>query len=107
MPPVLKPLFDAAARELATTGWKDLHQRTAYASPTLILRPPRIDAKVLTDVQHAIAHGVQFAARYRSKGKAPGTDVRAHPLGMPPFPINDASSSPGRIRLMSPKMGLE
>jgi len=25
----LKPLFDAAARELATTGWKDWHQRTA------------------------------------------------------------------------------
>jgi len=78
----LKPLFDAAARELATTGWKDWHQRTAYASPTLILRPPKIDAKVLTDVQHAIAHGVQLAARYRSKGKAPGTDMRAHPLGM-------------------------
>src|SRR5580658_6908406 len=68
----LKPLFDAAARELATTGWKDWHQRTAYAAPTLILKPPKIDAKVLTDVQHAIAHGLQLTARYRSKGKAPG-----------------------------------
>jgi predicted DNA-binding transcriptional regulator YafY len=33
-------------------------------------------------LQHAIAHGEQLAARYRSKGKAPGTDVHAHPLGM-------------------------
>ena len=79
MSPFPKPLFAAAARELATTGWKDWHQRTAYASPTLILKPPKIDAKVLTDVQHAIAHGVQLTARYRSKGKAPGYSGHVNP----------------------------
>jgi len=78
----LVPLFEAAERQLANTEWKDWHKRTAVAPPAFALLPPKIDAKVLTDVQHAITRRLCLTAKYRSIGsKAPKTRT-IHPHGL-------------------------
>jgi predicted DNA-binding transcriptional regulator YafY len=78
----LAPVFDVANRELASTGWKDWHTRTAVVPSTLALLPPKIDAKVLSDVQHAIARKCCLTGRYRSKGIAVSKEMTIHPLGL-------------------------
>jgi predicted DNA-binding transcriptional regulator YafY len=78
----LAPLFDAADTELANTGWKDWHKRTAVVPSTLALLPPKIDAQVLSDVQHAIARRCLLTARYRSKGSTMPKEMTIHPLGL-------------------------
>jgi len=78
----LAPLFDAAERELASSGWKDWPARIAVAPPAFALLPPRIDAKVLADVQHAIARRVKLIAKYRSVGARTATRRSFDPLGL-------------------------
>ena len=78
----LAPLFDAAERELAKTGWKDWHKRTAVAPLAFALQPPKIDAKVLADVQYAIAHRLHMTADYRSKGTKVPRKREIDPLGL-------------------------
>jgi predicted DNA-binding transcriptional regulator YafY len=78
----LAPVFEAADRELAHTGWKDFHKRTAIVPATLRLLPPKIDAKVISDVQHALARRVCLDIRYRSKGSPAPKQMRVHPLGL-------------------------
>jgi predicted DNA-binding transcriptional regulator YafY len=78
----LAPLFDAAERELAKTGWKDWHKRTAVAPAALALLPPKVDAKVLFDVQYALTHRLCLTAKYRSKGSKTATTRKLHPLGL-------------------------
>jgi predicted DNA-binding transcriptional regulator YafY len=78
----LAPLFEAAERELAQTGWKDWHKRTAVAPSTLALLPPKIDANVLADVQHAIARRRILTASYRSIGSKAPKQRTIHPLGL-------------------------
>ncbi|HTD29793.1 MAG TPA: WYL domain-containing protein [Xanthomonadaceae bacterium] len=78
----VQPVFDAAERELANTGWKDWHKRTAVAPAAFALLPPKIDAKVLSDVQHALAGRVCMTAKYRSKGSKTPKQRTIHPLGL-------------------------
>jgi len=78
----LAPLFDAAERELASSGWKDWPSRIAVAPPAFALLPPRIDPKVLADVQHAIARRVKLIAKYRSVGARAATRRSFDPLGL-------------------------
>lgn len=78
----LAPVFDAAERELASSGWRDWHRRTAVVPSTLALLPPKLDAKTLTDVQHALARKCCLTANYRSKGSTVPKRLTIHPLGL-------------------------
>ncbi len=78
----LAPLFDAAERELAKTGWRDWHKRTAVAPAAFALLPPIIDAKVLSDVQHAVSQRMCMTAKYRSKGSKVPKKRDITPLGL-------------------------
>ncbi len=78
----LAPVFDVANRELASSGWKDWHKRTAVVPSTLTLLPPKIDAKVLSDVQHALVRKCCLIGRYRAKGSAVCKEMKIHPLGL-------------------------
>src|SRR3546814_2290497 len=64
----LAPAFDAAERALAASGWKDWHRRTAVVPMSMALIPPKVDARVMTAVETAMAHGHRLEGRYRSKG---------------------------------------
>lgn len=78
----LVPLFDNAAQEVASSGWKNWHRETAVTPATLALQPPAIAAGVMEDVQQALAHGRCLSGRYRSKGSDTARDVTIHPLGL-------------------------
>jgi predicted DNA-binding transcriptional regulator YafY len=78
----LAPVFDVADRELALSGWKDWHKRTAIIPLALALLPPKIDAKVVSDVQHALARKCCLTGRYRSKGSDVSKEMKIHPLGL-------------------------
>lgn len=78
----LGPVFDVADRELASSGWKDWHKRTAVVPSTLALLPPKVDPAVLADVQHALARKCCLLGQYRSKGSAESKEMKIHPLGL-------------------------
>lgn len=78
----LQPVFAAAERELAATGWKDWHRRTAVIPNTLRLLPPRIEPGVMAAVQSALARDRCLEGTYRSKGADQGKRLRIHPLGL-------------------------
>ncbi len=78
----LDTLFDAAERELEPTIWKDWHKRIAFAPLTFALLPPTIDAKVVSDAQHALAGRVILTAKYCSIGGKTATQRTIHPLGL-------------------------
>jgi predicted DNA-binding transcriptional regulator YafY len=78
----LAPVFAAANRELAYTGWKDWHKRTAVAPTGFALLPPTIDAKVLSDVHHALGNRLHMTAKYRSKGNRAPRKRGIDPLGL-------------------------
>lgn len=78
----LVPLFDSAAQEVASSGWKNWHKETAVIPTTLMLQPAMIAADVMDDVQQALAHGRCLSGRYRAKGNDTARNVTVHPLGM-------------------------
>lgn len=78
----LAPVFAVAERELASSGWRDWHRRTAVVPSTLALLPPKLDARTLADVQHALARKCCLTANYRSKGHATQKQLTIHPLGL-------------------------
>lgn len=78
----LAPIFDAAEREIAATGWKDWHKNTAVIPSSLALLPPVLDKTILSDVQTALARGRCLAAHYRSKGSDTPKEVTIQPLGL-------------------------
>lgn len=78
----LAPLFDLAENELASTGWKDWHQRTAILPTSFPLLAPRVSAGVLDDVHHALALKRCLTGRYQAKGNQTGKDMAIHPLGL-------------------------
>ena len=78
----LAPVFAAADRELESSGWKDWKKLIAVAPPAFALLPPKIDAKVLSDVQHAIVRRLRMTAKYRSKGTEIPRKRDIHPLGL-------------------------
>ena len=78
----LAPIFANAEVELAATGWRDWHRRTAVIPTTFPLLPPKLDMKVLESVQSALAQRHCLSARYRAKGKEAAKEVVIHPLGL-------------------------
>lgn len=78
----LAPLFLAAERELASTGWTDWHKRTAISSHALTLLPPAINASVLASIQLAFSQRRCLDGRYRAKGATTERAVKIHPLGL-------------------------
>ncbi|MGA8277192.1 MAG: WYL domain-containing transcriptional regulator [Rhodanobacteraceae bacterium] len=78
----LLPVFEAAERAVAYSGWKDWHRRTAVVPVALPLLPPKIAPSVLTTVQMALARKHCIEGRYRAKGSAAAKRMRIHPLGL-------------------------
>jgi predicted DNA-binding transcriptional regulator YafY len=78
----LAPIFDAAERALATSGWKDWHHRTAVVPNAMSLLPPKIAADVLTGIEQAITRKRAVHATYRSKGSRTAKAITLHPLGL-------------------------
>lgn len=78
----LGPLFDAAQKALASTGWRDWHRRTAVVPAGLPLLPPRVSRSVLDRVQAAIAGGRCLEADYRAKGRETSRRMLIHPHGL-------------------------
>ncbi len=78
----LMPVFDAAERELTSSGWKDWHKRTAVVPATLALQPPKMSPSVLATVQTALARKRCLDGQYRAKGSQKGKPMRIHPLGL-------------------------
>lgn len=78
----LMPVFEAAERELASSGWKDWHRRTAVVPATLALLPPKMSPSVLATVQAALARKRCLEGLYRAKGSEKAKRMRIHPLGL-------------------------
>lgn len=78
----LVPLFDSAEHEVVAGGWKQWHRETTILQTSLALLPPSIDARVLADVQTALAKGRCLIARYRPKGNTTDKPTVIHPLGL-------------------------
>lgn len=78
----LAPVFANAETELAATGWRDWHRRTAVIPATFPLLPPKLDMKVLESVQSALAQRCCLSARYRAKGNDTAKEAVIHPLGL-------------------------
>jgi predicted DNA-binding transcriptional regulator YafY len=77
----LEPMFQAAEKELANTGWKDWHARFAVVPPMFVQQPPTIDPDILADVHEALARRLCLTVDYKSRDK-PRNSLRVHPLGM-------------------------
>ncbi len=78
----LQPIFNAAERELSTTGWRDWHRRTAIVPASLALLPPKLSNDVLAKVESAIAHRRCIEGMYRTKGSSKEQRWTIHPLGL-------------------------
>ena len=78
----LAPVFELAEREVAATGWKDWHRRTAVLSGTFPQLAPSMDAGVLDAVHSALALKRCLSGRYHAKGGPSSKDLRIHPLGL-------------------------
>ncbi|MGE8220444.1 MAG: helix-turn-helix transcriptional regulator [Stenotrophomonas acidaminiphila] len=78
----LTPLFDLAEKEVASTGWKDWHRRTAILPTSFPLLVPHVNAGVLDDVHHALAMKRCLTGHYRTKGHQAGKEMVIHPLGL-------------------------
>lgn len=78
----LEPLIHAAERQLENTPWKRWARLTAVAPQGFQLCPPKIDPKVLGDVQHALAHRLRLTADYKSIGSEAAKTRTIHPLGL-------------------------
>lgn len=78
----LQPLFDMAENEVAITGWKDWHRRTAVVPTSLSLIPPKFDAAILSTVQSALARRRRIEGMYRTKGSESAKSRQINPLGL-------------------------
>lgn len=78
----LVPVFDLAEKEVASTGWKDWHKRTAILPTSLPLMAPGVSAAVLDDVHSALALKRCLSGRYRSNTSKSEKEMVIHPLGL-------------------------
>src|SRR3546814_4545476 len=78
----LASAFDAAESALAASGWKDWHRRTAVVPMSMALIPPKVDARVITAVETAMAHGHRLEGRSRSKGNKETKRLLINPIGL-------------------------
>lgn len=78
----LASVFASAEREVASTGWKDWHQRTAILPTSMPLLAPQMNADVLEHVHSALAHRRCLSGRYRARGSDSAKELTIHPLGL-------------------------
>jgi predicted DNA-binding transcriptional regulator YafY len=76
------PVFAAAEQEVAASGWKDWHRRTAILPTNMPLLAPNIGADVLDDVHASLALRRCLSGRYRSRGSSTARELTIHPLGL-------------------------
>jgi predicted DNA-binding transcriptional regulator YafY len=75
-------VFASAEREVAASGWKDWHKRTAIIPASMPLLAPNLSAEVLDDVHSALALRRCLSGRYRSRGSSATRELVIHPLGL-------------------------
>ena len=78
----LASVFASAEQEVASTGWKDWHRRTAILPTSMPLLAPKLSADVLGDVHSALALRRCLSGRYRSRGNDLARELTIHPLGL-------------------------
>lgn len=78
----MAPVFAAAEQEVAASGWKDWHKRTAIIPANMPLLAPNIGTDVLDDVHAALALRRCLSGRYRSRGSSTARELTIHPLGL-------------------------
>ncbi|HEL3759489.1 TPA: WYL domain-containing protein [Stenotrophomonas maltophilia] len=78
----LWPLFQMAEKELASTGWKDWHKRTAILPTSLPLLAPNVAGNVLEVVHRALALKTCLRGVYHAKGTQAAKEMKIHPLGL-------------------------
>ena len=78
----LASVFAAAEREVASSGWKDWHQRTAILPTSMPLLAPKLSADVLEHVHSALALRRCLSGHYRSRGATSSRELTIHPLGL-------------------------
>lgn len=82
MSKTLTPIFDAASKALASSGWKDWHRKTAVVPMGLALMSPKISPNVLDVVQSALVRRRCVTVLYRPKGGEQYKTRKLHPLGL-------------------------
>lgn len=78
----LATVFASAEQEVASTGWKDWHKRTAILPTSMPLLAPRLNADVLDQVHSALALRRCLSGHYRSRGSESSRELTIHPLGL-------------------------
>ena len=78
----LATVFASAEQEVASTGWKDWHKRTAILPTSMPLLAPKLNADVLDHVHSALALRRCLSGRYRSRGSDSARELTIHPLGL-------------------------
>lgn len=78
----LGPVFASAEQEVAATGMKDWHRRTAIIPGSMPLLPPNLSADVLDHVHVALARRRCLSGRYRVRGSQTDKELTIHPLGL-------------------------
>lgn len=78
----LASVFELAEKEVASTGWKDWHLRTAVLPTSLPLLAPNVSPAVLETVHSALALKRCLSGRYRAKGHGAAKEMKIHPLGL-------------------------
>lgn len=78
----LASVFASAEQELASSGWKDWHRRTAILPTSMPLLAPKLVAEVLEHVYAALARRRCLSGHYRSRGSQTERELTIHPLGL-------------------------
>ena len=78
----LASVFASAEQEVASTGWKDWHRRTAILPIGMPLLAPKLSAEVLEHVHSALALRRCLSGHYRSRGSEAARELTIHPLGL-------------------------
>ena len=78
----LASVFASAEQEVASTGWKDWHRRTAIVPTSMPLLAPKLSAEVVEHVHSALALRRCLSGRYRSRGSESPREMTIQPLGL-------------------------
>ena len=78
----LATVFASAEGEVASTGWKDWHKRTAILPASMPLLAPKLSAEAMEHVHSALALRRCLSGRYRSRGSESARELIIHPLGL-------------------------
>lgn len=78
----LATVFISAEQEVASTGWRDWHKRTAILPTSMPLLAPKLNAEVADHVHSALALRRCLSGHYRSRGSDSARELTIHPLGL-------------------------